>query len=1372
MKLEFSQISLNDFSHFECKDSDLRAQFSATLESYLAYIDAHKAESERNLVANALKALLFDKLGFVSIAEQSQGNNNSNIDLVLKNGDSIEVLIEAKKPQSAEMFSAQNVNCKALHECIFYYLRERNNERLINTSIKFLIITDFYQFYIFKASEFDRLFYKNAQIQKLYKNFNSKASQFKGTTPEFYDEARKILDSQSYLESIAPKDNIKYNILDSSTARISGCCIDLRASSKADIAKLCALFSKDFLFALRTQDINIINEPFYHELLYLMGLEEQERNGKILIIPSVESKEGKNTLYYAIISCLESTHKEIFTQAKELLSRQEICEEVLEILILWINRLLFLKLLESNLKNFNKEQKDALSFLNTAKIKDFSTLNSLFFNILAKNLEQRESEPDTQSAHLKYLPYLNSSLFTRSPKELITINTLPENMHLEYFKSTRVLEDYKTPRNTPPSWLAYFFSFLDSYDFGLDSENFDTQRLISSSILGLVFEKLNGYKEGSFYTPSFITSYMCAQSLEKIVLDKFNALNPHWKAQNLKDLREEIRNEIRENRAQTQDIIAKYKALLDSIKICDPSVGSGHFLVSALNEMIAIHYKLDLLRFYKNAESTSAQSTSDLSIEYNLELQNDEVIIFTRGRKFAYTKPKSANEEAHIIQKRLFNLKRAIIENNLFGVDINPNSCEISRLRLWIELLKNAYYLDFEPQGFNPRFKSTHYLHTLPNIDINIKCGNSLVSNFPLDSHFTIAQTKDFANNLKTAIDEYKTHVELYKDALKDKDSITAKINDIKTMLKTYLLQAHASNARLIENLRAFVSTYGEDSFDIETPFGMEMIKIIKKKQKEGKGFRFQPTLESLEPKALDKQGENLLSLLYKDFEFLESMRSNDTFEWRFEFPEVLDSNGDFLGFDLVIGNPPYIRQEEIKHLKPHLEKAFEIYSGTSDIYTYFYEQGYNVLRQDGILSFITSNKYTRAGYGEALRAFLRERTSILSYTELNGFKVFDKASVDTSILSFKKRAPSSISGSINGSINALIYAHPKLKSDAKKSTLDLAAVIAEQECAREFAQDKLDSASWSFPTQVQEAIKQKIESIGTPLKEWDISIYRGILTGYNEAFIIDSAKREEILNNCKDDDERTRTQELIKPILRGRDIKRYSYEWAGLWIINTHNGYTANTSHCEEAKPTKQSTQTRIPPIDIEQHPALKAHFDKMGQSHKGKGKGFYNRDDKGITPYNLRNCAYLGEFEKPKIIYSEIVHEPQFYLDNGDFKFGNLYAEATSFVLTGEYLEYLIALLHSKTATFAFKNFYAGGGLGESGYRYKKAFLKNLPIPKIDSSNKKIADKIIKLVEQILEQKAQDSAFDTSALESEIDSLVYKLYSLTESEIKTIES
>ncbi|STQ86879.1 hypothetical protein LS73_007830 [Helicobacter muridarum] len=296
---------------------------------------------------------------------------------------------------------------------------------------------------------------------------------------------------------------------------------------------------------------------------------------------------------------------------------------------------------------------------------------------------------------------------------------------------------------------------------------------------------------------------------------------------------------------------------------------------------------------------------------------------------------------------------------------------------------------------------------------------------------------------------------------------------------------------------------------------------------------------------------------------------------------------------------------------------------------------------------------------------------------------------------------------------------------------------------------------------------------------------------------------------------ERERTELLIKPILRGRDIKRYSYDWAGLWIINTHNGYVSealpfseisgrfdfsrtadsvsslssknlhnpkisskmlppdskNTTPCHTEALAEVSQQKRakikIPPIDIDEYPTLKAYFDKVASEGKqSKGKGFYNRDDKGITPYNLRNCAYLEEFAKPKIIYSEIVREPQFYLDNGEFKFGYFYAEATSFILTAnchselsqeseeslkiskkdisgkspQYdkmkasLEYLLGLLHSKLCTFAFKEFYAGGGLGESGYRYKKAFLENLPIPKITQSQEA---EFIKIVNEIIKCK-----------------------------------
>lgn len=230
-------------------------------------------------------------------------------------------------------------------------------------------------------------------------------------------------------------------------------------------------------------------------------------------------------------------------------------------------------------------------------------------------------------------------------------------------------------------------------------------------------------------------------------------------------------------------------------------------------------------------------------------------------------------------------------------------------------------------------------------------------------------------------------------------------------------------------------------------------------------------------------------------------------------------------------------------------------------------------------------------------------------------------------------------------------------------------------------------SDNWIVLSPLEQSIKKKIEAVGTPLKDWkDIKIYRGVLTGCNEAFIIDSTKREEILSNCQSDEERERTAELIRPILRGRDIKRYGYVDNGLYLINTHNGI-----------------KDKLPRIDIKEYPAIKAHLDQYWDK-------ISTRTDKGDTPYNLRSCAYLEDFSKPKLIYSEIVQEPQFFFD----KAGQFYPEATTFIMVGESIEYLYDVLHSRIATYIFKTFYAGGGLGNGGYRYKKAFLELLPIPK----------------------------------------------------------
>ncbi|HIC7270043.1 TPA: class I SAM-dependent DNA methyltransferase [Campylobacter coli] len=1231
-------------------------EFIKALKDYKTSLENNLKNNEDSLVANALSKF-FENLHF-ECEIKSIHKGNSGIDLALKKDKQIQVIIEAKLPHSKEFFSQSKPNCKALHECILYYLRER---KALNSSLKHIIITDFYRFYIFKADLFEELFNKNKYFKEAFENFESKNSLFKGNTDEFYKECEKLLSSEKYLDSITRKD-----LFDEPS--LKGVFIDLKPileQEKPSFSKLkpvFKIFHKDFLLSeFNPNDANSLNNAFYKELLYILGLYESKQNSKLIIAKSQESEEEQGTFYTAINSKL----------------KEENFETILKLLILWLNRILFLKLIESNLVRFNDDKN--LKFLNFKKIPDFDKLSELFFEVLAKEKSTRKK------SEFAYLPYLNSSLFEKqSIENTLEISSLSNDLKLFYYKNTVLKDDKCKTKKGQVGLLEYLFEFLDSFDFGSDdeqSEILSQKELISSSVLGNVFEKLNGYKEGSFYTPSFITSYMCKESITKVVLDKFNT-QFDLDAKDISELRKSLRKE--DKKAQ--------KELLNSIKICDPAVGSGHFLVSALNVMLSIYDELNLF-----------------DEEFYLEVQNDEILITGRKGEFIeYKRPSTPKDKAHLIQQELFHTKKDIIENNLFGVDINPNSCEITKLRLWIELLKHSFYQSFDDENY-------HDLKTLPNIDINIKCGNSLVS------YFETGKSLSHYPNIKERMSKYKRIVKDYKEGFyTDKNLIAKEIKNLQESFKNFCLKDKFNKEikQLTNGANEYSKKYGDFLADEHHD---EKFKSFFSKNM----FEF-----SFDEKVAIKEFANLK----KEYDNIFNLESNHPFEWRFEFPEILDDDGNFKGFDLIIGNPPYIRQEELKELKPHLAKNYKVYKGTSDIYTYFYELGFNVLKDNGVLSYITSNKYTRAGYGEALREFLLKNVKFLEYTDLNGIKVFDSATVDTSILCFEK------SKSKDNKFKYLALSNEILKTCAYDIGLykDFA----------EFSQNSLSKESFTFSDENTSALKAKIERIGTPLKEWQgLNIYRGILTGYNEAFIITTEKRNEILANCKDKAEKERTAKLIRKMLRGRDIKRYSYEWAGLWVINAHNGY-------------KNQNGEKVEAINIENYPSLKKHFDEFYPQLE-------KRADKGLAPYNLRNCAYIEEFEREKIVYSEIVRKPQFYLDTKL----NFYAEATSFILTGENLKYLIAFLNNDFVAFIFKTFYAGGNLGENGFRYKKAFLEKLPIPKINSKNQKLADELINLVDEILKAKEQDKNANTQELENKINSLVYKLYNLTDDEIKIIE-
>ncbi len=841
--------------------------------------------------------------------------------------------------------------------------------------------------------------------------------------------------------------------------------------------------------------------------------------------------------------------------------------------------------------------------------------------------------------------------------------------------------------------LEYLFEFLDSFDFGSDdeqSEILSQKELISSSVLGNVFEKLNGYKEGSFYTPSFITSYMCKESITKVVLDKFNA-QFDLDAKDISELRKSLRKE--DKKAQ--------KELLNSIKICDPAVGSGHFLVSALNVMLSIYDELNLF-----------------DEEFYLEVQNDEILITNhKGEFIEYKRPSTPKDKAHLIQQELFHTKKDIIENNLFGVDINPNSCEITKLRLWIELLKHSFYQSFDDENY-------HDLKTLPNIDINIKCGNSLVS------YFETGKSLSHYPNIKERMSKYKRIVKDYKEGFyTDKNLIAKEIKNLQESFKNFCLKDKFNKEikQLTNGANEYSKKYGDFLADEHHD---EKFKSFFSKNM----FEF-----SFDEKVAIKEFANLK----KEYDNIFNLESNHPFEWRFEFPEILDDDGNFKGFDLIIGNPPYIRQEELKELKPHLAKNYKVYKGTSDIYTYFYELGFNVLKENGILSFITSNKYTRAGYGEALREFLLKNTYILKYIDLNGIKVFDSATVDTSILCFEK------SKSKDNKFKYLALSNEILKTCAYNIGLykDFA----------EFSQNSLSKESFTFSDENTSALKAKIERIGTPLKEWQgLNIYRGILTGYNEAFIITTEKRNEILANCKDEAEKERTAKLIRKMLRGRDIKRYSYEWAGLWVIFIPWHFP----NVEKPKTMLENEQ------DLkEQYLSLYKHL----LSHKER-LSKRNKEETGIRYewYCLQRWGanYYQEFEREKIVYPCIMAKEPCFSYETSFAFAM--APANIITSNSDILKYILAFLNSDFIYLMLIKFYMGGGIeGE----LKTNNLEKLSIPKINSKNEKLADELINLVDEILKAKEQDKNANTQELENKINSLVYKLYNLTEEEIKIIE-
>ena len=1309
-------------------------KFKLALTALLDSINLHESEEHaKNHLRDFLRLTFYDKYGV---------NTKGKTDLVIHTGNSTRsnagVLLEVKRPTNkADMPTTDNLNYKATHELLLYYLRERLEHN--NHDLRHLIVTSVHEWFVFDALEFDRLFFRNAQLRKDFTDWSAgrKAS---GSTDFFYKEI-----AAPYLEKLTESISYTYfNLKDYEKP--------LRNQNLKDDVKLVALYKllspAHLLKEPFANDANSLDRDFYLELLHIIGLEEVKEGGRKLIRRKAKPNPG---------SLLEAAYQKL--RSEDLISgldnpysfghtrEEQLFNVALELCITWMNRVLFLKLLEAQLISYHHGDKK-YGFMSTANLREFDDLNELFFDVLAERPENRSASVRSKYSHI---PYLNSSLFetTALEKRTLRISNLKDRSLLPLYPQTvfrRTLGKDFTGKYPELHTLEYLLRFLGSYDFGAESKEEiqeENKTLITASVLGLIFEKINGYRDGSFYTPGFITMYMSREAIRRAVVERFSERYGWVAGSNPNGITfEDLQLRIHQN--YTLQSIQEYNELINSLRICDPAVGSGHYLVSALNELIVIKHDLRIL--------TNRQGKP---LHYgSIELQNDELIVTDHyGEPFSYTVTehpdgrRSINPQVQELQEALFHEKQTIIENCLFGVDINPNSVKICRLRLWIELLKNAYYCQHQDlqdsrinsegnskkladpdmsssvcyanssdlrEGFdienswkslnpvNPDSDKYTQLQTLPNIDINIKQGNSLLSRYPLT-----ADLKEAFGKKGHSLQAYRDAVARYKhtNSKEDKKRLEAFLEEIKQGFKTSLANNDPLRKKMAD-LRGQISVMQNPDL-----FGA---KKVDKKQLQQK----QKQLQQLEAER----------------DAIETNKVYEgAFEWRFEFPEVLDEEGRYRGFDVVIGNPPYIRQEELGDFKLYLKKHFDTFAGTADLYVYFVERGIDLLREGGQFSYIIPNKWMRAGYGQPLRSWLQRHT-LQQLLDFGDLPVFEEATTYPLIASVTKAIP----------------AEGYTFEAAGIGTLEFEQGLAHyvQQHGYEVQAQLLPDSGWNLSDSISQQLLEKLKNTGIPLGEYvEGKMFRGVLTGYNEAFVIDEATKDRLIA------EDPRSGEVIKPFLLGRDLKRYrtpiinQYLLFIPWHFPLHKDLSI-TGASLEAESAFESG-----------YPAIYNHLlkYKIGLSNR-------NKAETGIRYewYALQRCAatYFEEFHKQKIMFQEIATFPAFVLDKSES-----YSNNKTYIIP-DVGNYLLGILNSKITWWFLNQITSklqGGALA-----MQSIYTTQIPIAQADEATKA---GIRELVEQVLAAKQADAGADTSALEAEIDLQVYRLYQLTYEEVLLVD-
>ena len=812
---------------------------------------------------------------------------------------------------------------------------------------------------------------------------------------------------------------------------------------------------------------------------------------------------------------------------------------------------------EKKIRDYVKKMMGRITFLHFLQRKgwmcgDLNYMQNMFENSAYKNDYLDSVLEPLFFGILNTKPAEREALFTDYGWDKSLLNEWKDIPYLNGGLFERDEEDEPESR-FPAEYFKRLFQFFSEYNFTIDENDpNDAEVGVDPEMLGKIFENLleDNKDKGAFYTPKEIVRYMCQESL--IAYLETNTSVAKDKIRQFVLSPEEGVAGIPENKKP------KLLAALEEVKICDPAIGSGAFPMGLLNELLHCREVLSG-EHYDRAE-----------------------------------------------------IKKSIIQNNIYGVDIEKGAVDIARLRFWLSIV-----VDEETPS------------PLPNLDYKIMQGNSLIESF-------------------MGVDLSKLTYE--KEYKKDKGEFSL-FDDEKNRLQ-----------KTVSHLLS--SYYSCSDHDRKVKLQQEISDTINKQ---------------LEAQAYNPE-------ILRELRSINLAENNKFFLWHTWFSDVF-SRDDKEGFDIVIGNPPYIQLQnnggELARL--YEDCHFQTFAKTGDIYCLFYEKAWQLLRQQGHLCFITSNKWMRAGYGEKTRGFFAKHTNPKYLIDFAGVKIFDNATVDTNILIFGKG---------QNEYQTRCAVTDKLNKDSLKNLSDF---VQQQSVECRFE----SSDSWVILSPIEQSIKRKIESVGTPLKDWDIQINYGIKTGFNDAFIINTEKRNEILDNCSSEEERTKTAELIRPILRGRDIKRYGYNWADLWLIATF--------------PSRH--------YDIEMYPAVKAHLlsfgkerlEQTGKKYLINGEEIKARKKTSNKWFETQDSiSYWDDFLLPKLIYPETTQGAFFAYDET-----GLFLDKTCFMMISKHARYLQATLSSQLFEFAYKRIFSSVELGQHGFQYNKHALIKLPVKKFNESD-----------------------------------------------------